>query len=36
MPREHIEIAAFFLAQNGHPGKPEDDWRDAERSLIAR
>jgi hypothetical protein len=36
VPREHVEIAAFFLFQNGHPGSPDEIWRDAERSLIAR
>ena len=35
VPREHIEIAAFFLAQNGHPGTPEDHWREAERTFTA-
>ena len=35
VPREHIEIAAFFLAQNGHPGTPEDHWREAERAVTA-
>jgi hypothetical protein len=33
VPREHVEIAAFFLFQNGHPGTPEEHWRAAERSL---
>ena len=35
MPREHIEIAAFFLSQNGHPGGPEEHWIAAERQLTA-
>jgi hypothetical protein len=34
VPREHIEIAAFFLALNGHPGTPEDHWREAERTFV--
>lgn len=34
VPREHIEIAAFFLFQNGHPGTPDDHWREAERKLA--
>ena len=36
VPREHVEIAAFFLSQNGHPGGPDEHWREAERSLTAR
>ena len=35
VPREHIEVAAFFLFQNGHPGGPNEHWREAERSLRA-
>ena len=34
VPREHVEIAAFFLFQNGHPGSPEEIWHEAERSLA--
>ena len=33
VPREHVEIAAFFLALEGHPGTPEEHWLAAERSL---
>jgi hypothetical protein len=36
VPREHVEIAAFFLFQNGHPGSPEEIWHEAERSLATR
>jgi hypothetical protein len=32
--REHVEIAAFFLFQNGHPGGPDEHWREAERALA--
>jgi hypothetical protein len=35
VPREHVELAAFFLFQNGHPGTPEEHWGEAERSLTA-
>ncbi len=34
VPREQVEIAAFFLAQTGHPGSPEEIWHEAERSLA--
>ena len=36
VPREHVEIAAFFLFVNGHPGGPDEHWREAERSLATR
>jgi hypothetical protein len=35
VPREQVEVAAFFLALDGHPGTPEEHWLEAERSLRA-